>query len=228
VLARPWLSALLGLVGGVAVSVGLGLAGLLPSSSVRPAPVPSAADAFLSRWRAHLEASWSVQEVEERTTGAGARLRVAVHEAQRPPDSVRLGLGSVDGRRGSTVIACATAAGGDQPACRSAPAPGGWQETVDRQMAGLRRDLTGPEPVYVVQADGTDCFRFVVRDPTAALPVTFGRGARYCLDPVTAALLLSRVERAGAVDTITAIEHHAPATDADLAFPSGLSAPPLS
>lgn len=214
------------------MAAGLAVAGWLPGGGTRSrasaragaaeagsASAGSApADAFLAAWRAHLSSTWSVDQVGDRTTDAGAHLRLAVHEAQRPPDRVRTGLGSVDARRGSTLIACASAS--SVPLCRTERASGSWQEAADAEISGLRGALTGNTAVYSVAASGPGCFQFTLRRPAAVVPVTFGRGARYCLDPSSGAVLSSTVERVGAVDTLTTVEHHSPATDADLALPT--------
>jgi len=230
VLGRPWLAAVVGgVVGGVVVGV-LAAGGWLPEAAPAAAPPVTArpgqavALAFLGRWRAHLSASWSVNQVLERVATSGSRLRVDVHEAQRPPDSLRVGLGSIDARQGSTVTACAALPGSTQPVCRSAPAVGTWQQRVDAEMAGLRAALIGPSPVYAVSAPSPDCFAFELLRSPATVPVGLGRRAQYCLDPETLAVLSSRVERAGTVDTVTTVEHHAPAVDADLALPAGVKA----
>ena len=54
-----------------------------------------AVDGFLAAWRAHLMASWSVDEIDERTTAKGAVVRFEVHQAQNPPDSIEIGNGTV-------------------------------------------------------------------------------------------------------------------------------------
>lgn len=185
-----------------------------------PGPTPAAADAFLRAWRAHLLASWSVSQVEERVTTAGATLRIPIHEAQRPPDRVREGGAAVEARRGATLIACAVPPGGDHPVCRQAPATQTWGQATDAEMAVLSRLVTGPRAVYGVTAELGGCFDLVLRRPPESVPVSLGRGSQYCMDPITGVVLSSRVQRVGAVDTVTTVEHHAPATDADLALPT--------
>ncbi|HEY2430642.1 MAG TPA: hypothetical protein VGI06_17025, partial [Acidimicrobiales bacterium] len=154
-------------------------------------------------------------------TAAGATIRFQVHEAQRPPDSVRTGGGTVDARRGSVLIACSTPAGGSHPVCREGPAPGTWRQVVDAQIAGLRPFLTGPLRVYRVVALARDCFRLDLVVRATRLPPALALGARYCIDPGTQAVLSSSQRLAAAVITITATSVHGPATDADLALPAG-------
>jgi hypothetical protein len=218
-LDRPILTAALFAALGVVIAGAILIAG--GSRSARqPPPVPDAAAAFLAAWRAHLLASWSVDEIQQRTTAAGATVRFQIHVAQRPPDSVEVAGGTVDARRGSTLIACATPPGGDHPVCRLSPTTRTWDQEVDVQIAGLRTVLQGPRAVYRVVGAGRDCFRFDLTTPAATLPVTFGRGASYCLDPRTGAVRSSTVRVVGAVDAIATVRAHAPATAADLALPA--------
>ncbi|GAC1532088.1 MAG: hypothetical protein NVS3B12_09210 [Acidimicrobiales bacterium] len=195
----------------------------IPAALRRPEPVvtsPKAAADFLVAWRAHLLASWSVDQVEERTTAGGATLRFTLHEAQRPPDRVRLGGGATEARRGFTLVACAVPPQGDHPVCRQAPTRRTWRDDVERDMAALRTLVEGPGALYGVLAPSPGCWDLVLRRPEESVPVVLGRGSQYCLDLTTGAVLSSRVQRIGAVDRVTTVARHAPATDADLALPA--------
>ncbi|GAC1542232.1 MAG: hypothetical protein NVS3B12_30160 [Acidimicrobiales bacterium] len=216
-----WTAALSALLG---VSVcGFLFAADIPAASRRAEPVmtsPKAAADFLVAWRAHLLASWSVDQVEERTTTSGATLRFTLHEAQRPPDRVRLGGGATEARRGFTLIACAVPPQGDHPVCRQAPTRRTWRDDVERDMTTLQGLVEGPGSVYGVLAPSPGCWDLILRRPQESVPVVLGRGSQYCLDLATGELLSSRVQRVGAVDRVTTVARHAPATDADLALPA--------
>lgn len=212
-----WSAAVGGVVGLVVVAVMVGLEP--PAPSPPPGPTAQAATDFLSAWRAHLLASWSVTQIDTRVTTAGATLRTPVHEAQRPPDRVREGGVAVEARRGSTLVACAVPPGGDHPVCRQAPATQTWAQATDAEMALLTRLVTGTRPVYAVTARPGGCFDLTLLRPPDSVPVSLGRGSQYCLDPTTGAVLSSRVQRVGAVDTVTTTEVHAPARDSDLSLP---------
>jgi len=198
------------------------LVGCSPRSGAGRASRSSAA-AFLAAWQAQLSSSWSVDEVEQRTTVAGATIAFRIHEAQRPPDSVDLAGGTISARRGQILIACATPPGATTFVCREAPTSQTWAESVAAQIASLRGLLTGPRPVYEVTNLGHACYRLTVSPAVTVLPVSFGRGARYCFDPTTHAVRMSTIERVGATDTTTVLALHAPATDADLALPATAS-----
>ncbi len=182
----------------------------------------SVAEAFLAAWRAHLMASWSVDEVDERTTTSGATLRFDVHEAQSPPDSVLVGNGTVAARRGAVQLACGPGAPGQQYACRSVPDTMTWEEDVDRQVATLRAEVEGPTAYYTVRQAGAGCWSLVLARPSRAVPVVLGRASTFCLDLATGALRSSEVERVGAVDRVMVVAAHAPASATDLALPSGV------
>lgn len=216
-LDHPAWSAVVGAAVGLAGVAGLVLTEAPPPPP--PGPSPQAAAAFLAAWHAHLLASWSVAQVEERVTTKGATLRIAIHEAQRPPDRVREGGAAVEARRGSVLIACAVPPGGDHPVCRQAPAAQTWAQGADSEMAVLARLVSGVQPVYAVTARPGGCFELTLRRPPESVPVSLGRGSRYCIDPATGAVTSSRVQRVGAVDTVTTTEAHAPARDVDLALP---------
>jgi hypothetical protein len=217
-LDRPILTAALVGAVGVVIAAAIVITGFRPAR--KQPPVPDAAAAFVTAWRAHLLASWSVDEIQQRTTSGGTTVRFQIHVAQRPPDSVEVAGGTVDARRGSTLIACATPPGGDHPVCRLSPTTRTWDQEVDIQIAALRTVLQGRRAVYRVVGTGRDCFRFDLTAPAATLPVTFGRGASYCLDPRTGAVRSSTVRVVGAVDAIATVRAHAPATAADLALPA--------
>ena len=205
----------------------VGLATVAVMIAVEPGPPPppprpssAAAAGFLQAWRAHLLSSWSVDQVLERATTAGATLRTSIHEAQRPPDRVRTGGAAVDARRGSTVIACAIPPGAAHPVCRTGPAAQTWTQEVDAEIALLARLVSGARPVFAVTDVGRGCYDLTLQRPPNVVPVSLGRGSEYCLDPATGAVLRSRVQRIGAVDTVTTTEQHAPARDVDLALPA--------
>lgn len=205
--------------------VGLVVVGVLVLTEPGPPPPPAgptaaAAADFLTAWRAHLLATWSVTQVEERVTTSGATLRIALHEAQRPPDRVREGGAAIEARRGSTLIACAVPPGGDHPVCRQAPTRQTWAEAADAEMVILGRLVSGAQPVYAVTARPGGCFDLALRRPPESVPVSLGRGSQYCIDAATGAVTSSRVQRVGAVDTVTTTEFHAPARDVDLGLPT--------
>jgi hypothetical protein len=187
----------------------------------RPAPPTlTAASRFVAAWHAHLSTSWSVDEIERRTTTSGATISFQIHEAQRPPDSVSSGGTTVSARRGETLIACATALGSSTPVCREQTTTQTWDQGVAVQIAQLTAAVTGPSAPYTVTDLGGACYSLTLRPATAPLPTFIDRGARYCFDPATNAVRMSVIQRTGAVDTTIATVMRAPATDADLALPA--------
>jgi len=222
-LDHPGWAAVAGGVAGAAVAVALGLAGLLqrPAPSPPPPVTAAAATDFLAVWRAHLLASWAVVQVERRTFASGSSVTFEIHAAQRPPDSLEIEGTTISGRQGSTDFACATSPRTGRLLCRKVESAVTWEQYVDSYVAAVRAQISGPDALYGVARGGHGCFVFEPIVPPANLPVLFGRGARYCFDAPTGALVSSTVEVVGAVDTLTTIDLHAPATTSDLKLPAG-------
>ena len=222
-LDRPGLAAAAGGVAGAVIAAVLGVTGLLDRAP--PAPPPpatvSAASAFIAAWRAHLLASWSVVQVERRTFPSGQSVSFEIRSAQRPPDSLETAGGTVSGRRDSTEFACATSPRTGHLLCRQVAGDQTWAQYVDSYVAAVTAQVSGPHALYGVARAGHDCFVFEPIVAPAKLPVLFGRGARYCFDPPTGALVSSVVDVVGAVDTLTTIDLRSPATASDLALPAG-------
>jgi hypothetical protein len=169
-------------------------------------------------------ASWSVDEVDVRTTATGSTLRFDVHDAQAPPDELLIGNGTVSARRGAVQVACGPGRAGQQYACRSVRTGVPWAQDVNGQVAALRAEVEGPAAFYTVRDAGPGCWSLVLVKPGAQVPVVAGRGATYCLDLATGALRSSEVQRVGAVDRVTVTAVHAPAAPADLALPAEVGA----
>jgi hypothetical protein len=191
-----------------------------PEASVAAA-VPgddAAKAAFLEAWRRSRLSTFFVALRFERRTSGGQGLASEVRIAQRPPDRLSVGLGSIDARRGGRRLACATGADGSLRCRDGGPAPPYAQE-VDDEVALLRGYLSGPNPLYGVRARRRGCYELELLVPIPAPP--YGRRARFCFDPSTGALVESEVERAEATDRQQAVEVRATVGDADLAPPAG-------
>jgi hypothetical protein len=186
-----------------------------------PPPTPGAASAFLTAWRAHLLGSWAVVQVEQRTFPSGSSVSFDIRSAQNPPDSLETEGGTASGRQGSTQFACATSPRTGRLLCRRVQSETTWEQYVDSYMAAVRAQISGPTALYGVAETGHGCFVFEAIVPPAHLPVLFGRSARYCIDATTGALISSTVDVVGAVDTLSTIDLHSPATASDLKLPAG-------
>jgi hypothetical protein len=204
--------------------VGLGLAGSLLAacsgggSTIRGA---TATRDFLAAWRRSLLTSWSVDESVSRTTRNGRHLDFAVHRAQRPPDRVQIGLGSVSARVGGTDVACAT--GGDgRLECRSQGQAPPYGQAVDQELQTLSTYVTGAHPLYVV-VERPPCFDLTLALSKYPVP-PYGRRAEFCFDRASGAPSASLVVRDEGTDRIVVTSLHAPATAADLALPPGAPA----
>jgi hypothetical protein len=174
---------------------------------------PAAARAFLAAWRQSRNGTWAVDGTFERVMGGRAVLTVAVHMAQRPPDLLRTGLGSVKAVQTGRRLACAADAGGVLHCSDAGPAPP-YRDEVRSELAVLRTYVVGPGRLYGVVADGADCF--VLRLRGSYLTPPYGQRARFCFDDATGAPVRSEVERFEATDRTVAVSVRARVSDADL------------
>jgi len=222
-LDHPGWTAVVGGLAGAVIAAVLGVAGLLDRGSPSPPPPASASAAqdYVAAWRSHLLASWAVVQEARRTFPSGASVGFEIHSAQRPPDSLEIESSTISGRQDSVRFACATSPRTGRVLCRKVAAGTTWDQDVDASVAAVGAQVIGPHALYGVAETGHGCFVLEAVVPTAEIPVVLPRGARYCFDGATGALVSSRVQVVGAVDTLTTIDLHAPATASDLALPAG-------
>jgi hypothetical protein len=174
---------------------------------------PGAARAFLTAWERSRTGTWALEGTFQRVQGGRAVLTTAVHAAQRPPDRLRIGLGSVDAVEGGRRLACAPDAEG-VVACRDGgPAPP-YREEVRSELSVLRTYVTGAGRLYGVVADDGGCFTLRLRG--AYLTPPYGQRARFCFDGATGAPVRSEIERLEATDRTVAVSVRARVSDADL------------
>jgi hypothetical protein len=182
-------------------------------------PASATAQRFLDAWRRNLTTSWSVDESLDRTTAAGAHAVFAIHEAQRPPDRITVGLGSINARQGDQLVACAPGSSGKLECTPQGTAPA-YDQQVDQTVLALHAYVLGPQALYaVVQLAG--CFQLTLRLPGYPSP-PYGTSAVFCFDPVTGAPAGSVIVRAEGTDRTRIVSAHAPATDADLVIPASV------
>lgn len=216
------MGAVAGLVAGVVLTVVVSVAGWLPSAPESappgPGPVaeadPEATQSFLQAWERSLEGTWRVASVFERRSLQGrGSLQVPVLAVQRPPDRLLTGFGSTESRLDGRVLSCTTDPLG-RVQCRDGGPAGPYDEEVRREVALLRRYVTGPTALYAVTAVGESCFRLT---RTVALPAPpYGDEARFCFDPSTGAPVEVEIRRPEAVDTTVAVDVSGEVRDADL------------
>jgi hypothetical protein len=140
--------------------------------------------------------------------------------AQQPPRRLHRQLGGVEGRDDDRLIVCPAPPAGeenDPEPCRIGP-PGGltYEESVTREVAGLRSLTQGNQPLYRVRELEPGCFQIELLrvDPRAP----FGVEASFCFDPDTGAPSASRVRHEGGiVEVVTVTSIRTDVTDIDLA-----------
>lgn len=182
------------------------------------------ADRFLAAWRRSRMGTWAVESKLTRRTAAGGVLTIESFQAQRPPDRVLYGGGTVVARQGDQLVACGTPAGRGQPACRRSATTESWADEVDREMEVLAGYLSGLVPLYRVTDEGRGCF---LLEQARVLPSPpYGERARFCFDAETGAPVLTEIVRVEGRDLTRAVRVRGKVTDADLRLPADASPTP--
>src|SRR5690606_23235860 len=109
---------------------------------------------------------------ERRSAVTGAAIASEDVVAQRPPRRLHRQLGGVDGRDDDRLLVCPAPPPGDEPAPCRLGAPGGptYDESVARELEGLRSMLLGPDPLYAVELAEPGCYRLELRRPDPRAP----------------------------------------------------------
>jgi len=152
-----------------------------------------------SRWRS---ATFVVDGTWSRTLDAGGQpLSGPVHIVQRPPRRLVQRLGSTVELFDDSVASCESTGDGADP---SAPCVAGstgltYQQRVDSELSLVRGYVTGESRLYDIgRGLIRGCYRAELN--AVALGSPWGRWAEFCFDPVSGALLSSRIRRQSAVD----------------------------
>ncbi|MFP5256640.1 MAG: hypothetical protein ACLGI8_12430 [Acidimicrobiia bacterium] len=181
-------------------------------------PGPEAADALVDAWARSRRATFvTTGTYERRSDVTGAAVASEDVVAQRPPRRLHRQLGGVNGRDDDRLLVCPAPPPGENPApCRLGPAGGPtYEESVEREVEGLRSILLGPDPLYAVARGEPGCFRLDLRRPDPRAP--FGIEASFCFDPATGAPTGSRVRHEGGVEEVVVVtDVRTEVTDADL------------
>lgn len=202
----PVALAVLGLVVAAAAAFAFGP----PPSSPRGEP---AARSFLAAWDRSLRATFVVHQRSTRRADDGAGLDTTSVLAQRPPDRLLTGLGTVEGRLGDDVVRCASEPSGTSRCFRSPGAPA-FDDDVAARLDALRGYVTGRRPLYAVIDFEQGCFRL---DRKLALPAPpYGDHALFCFDQATGAPSLTVIEQPGITVRTEATSISPTVTDADL------------
>ena len=213
---RPFLAAAAGALVGVVGCVGLAATGWPKGDEEprRPSPRPSAAAAtqFLAAWERSRSGTWAVDARFARATAAGRTLTIDIHMAQRPPDRLITGLGTVNARRGGQRLACAPDADGAVHCRPGGPAPPYADEVAD-ELRILDTYVNGPSAFYAVARDG-DCFELRLRLRVLSPP--YGERARFCFDRATGAPTRSEIDKVQARDRTVAVSVRQDVSDDDL------------
>ena len=204
------------LVGGLLVAV---LVLTRPEAErVQPGPTRASAEAFLAAWRLSRTGTFVTAGTYTRIVDGRPALAAATRTAQRPPDRLVSGAGSIQGRIDGRRLGCALATGGGA-SCRQGESVGPYGDAVDDELSILVSQVLGPGRLYDVSDDGPGCF--VLRLGRAIAGPPYGQQARFCFDATSGAMVASRIDRGRAVDVVEVGEVRVDVTDADLRPPTG-------
>jgi len=176
----------------------------------------AAADAFVDAWRRSLTGTFVVVSAFERETRAGGTFSSETVTAQRPPDRVVTGAGSVDARIDGRLVACASDPDGVLRCRDGGPAPP-YEALVEGRIGRIAELVQGEQPLYAVDAPGDGCFRLRLRASLPAPP--YGLLARFCFDGRTGAPTSSEIRREDSVDRTTVTRLSEEVSEEDLRLP---------
>ena len=181
---------------------------------------PTAAARFVEAWERSRRATYvTTGTFERRSEVTGAAIASEDVVAQRPPRRLHRQLGGVDGRNDDRLLVCPAPPPGqedDPEPCRLG-APGGrsYDQSVRREVEGVRSVVEGPDPLYAVTEAQDGCFALDLRRPDPRAP--FGVGATFCFDEETGAPLRTEVRYEGGIRELVVVEEvRTEVRDADL------------
>lgn len=179
-----------------------------------------AADRFVEAWERSRRATYvTVGTFERRSEVTGAAITSEDVVAQRPPRRLHRQLGGVDGRDDDRLLVCPAPPPGeedDPQPCRLGT-PGGrtYDESVAREVEGVRSIVRGLDPLYGVSEPGAGCFRLDLRRPDPRAP--FGVDATFCFDAETGAPVRTEVHHEGGIRELVVVDEvRSDVSDADL------------
>jgi len=176
------------------------------------------AESLIEAWARSRRATFvSTGTYERRSEVSGAAITSEDVVAQRPPRRLHRQLGGVEGRDDDRLLVCPAPPPEEDPApCQLGPAGGPtYEESVAREVDGLRSMLLGSDPLYAVEAGDDGCFRLDLRRPDPRAP--FGIEASFCFDLAGGAPLGSRVRHEGGVEErVVVTDVRTEVTDQDL------------
>ena len=203
------------LVGGLLVAL-LVLARPVPPS-VPAGPSRASAESFLAAWRLSRTATFVAAGTWTRIVDGRPALAAPTRTAQRPPDRLVSGSGSIQGRIGGRRLGCVLVTGGGA-SCREGEAVGPYDGAVEHELSILVGQVLGPGRLYDVSDDGPGCYALRLGRATVAPP--YGQEARFCFDGSSGAMVASRIDRGRAVDVVEVTEVRLDVTDVDLRPPA--------
>ncbi len=180
----------------------------------------AAAERFVEAWERSRSATYvAVGRFERRSQVTGASIASEDYVAQRPPRRIHRQMGGVEGRDDDRLLVCPAPPEGseaDAQPCRLGDAGGlDYEESVAREVAGVRSVVGGGDALYSVDQRDDGCFLLDLRRADPRAP--FGLGATFCFDPATGAPIRTEVRYEGGISESLLVEEvRTEVGDADL------------
>ncbi len=177
---------------------------------------PAAADVFVDAWTRMKSTTWVIDSSYVRKTDDGRQYSGSVHEAQKPPNHIRVALGTVDAQVNGRQYACGVGPDGATTACRDGGAVLEYNARLTSEIDELKSQVTGADRLYDIGIAKADCYVAYARAAAhSARPLPWGTKARFCFDRDSGAISSSTYERPGSSDSViaTSISRNVPESE---------------
>jgi sorbitol-specific phosphotransferase system component IIA len=165
-------------------------------------PSEEAAQEFIHDWRRMREGTWTTDATYTRVSSDGHTSRSEIHEAQRPPQRIRILAGSTSIEEPGKLTVCAPDTDGAKGQCRTEETQATYAEGVDSEVKDVEQLVSGPASVYGVARSSRHCYALQAIGSDASS--SWGEHATFCFDGDTGAMKSTEIVRGGGVtDSIT-------------------------
>jgi hypothetical protein len=204
---RVWTGFVAGAVIGVLIVVALLITDTRvhdTTSSHTEVGIPSeeAALEFVDDWRRMREGTWVVDATFTRVRADGQSITGEIHEAQRPPERVRVEFGTSRIERENEIVVCAPDTDDAKGECRSSPNNEDYEAAVEDDLRRIRTLVVGPASQYGVAKSTERCY--VLQATSSQASSTWGERSTFCFDDKTGAIERTEIVRGDVTDATVA------------------------
>lgn len=178
------------------------------------------AEDFVEDWARMRKGTWAYDATFTRTIDGGQQYVANVHQAQRPPDSIREDARTADVMIDGQHYVCGATAERQYSSCRRV----GVAPTFDSQAASdilsVRNDVLGTHRKYDVQKRSDRCYGLYLRPNPKGVVGQWGTQGEICFDEETGSFVRTEVTRPGATDTVVATAIRAEPRNDEIRIPA--------